>query len=285
MRGSIITIAVLSAALLTATSSYAGKVFLTGHDPDFHAQQTATGKALLSTALNYVTSGTYNGGITKFLFIEANISPPANHLDGEGGLTAIGLVNGVDYTRIDAAGFAALTNFSGYSAIVVASDFGGLTTDAEIQELTARKTDIASFVNAGGGLAAFAECGVGYSDCVSDLVNAATPLFGFVPVGVSSVDTSAPYTVTAFGASLGLTDADVNDPTHNSFASAAGLNIVDNDTAGVPTTLAGDVSIGGSGFGTPEPATWAMMLLGVGAIGGVMRRRQRTLKSPASRAV
>ena len=98
----------------------------------------------LSTALDYVTSGTYAGGVTKFLFVEANIAPPSGHLDGEGGLIAIGLVNGVDYTRVDAAGFAALTNFSGYSAIVVASDFGGLTSDAEITELTDRKADIAS---------------------------------------------------------------------------------------------------------------------------------------------
>jgi hypothetical protein len=31
------------------------------------------------------------------------------------------------------------------------------------------------------------------------------------------------------------------------------------------------------GPGVPEPATWAMMLLGVGAIGAVARRQRRTV--------
>jgi hypothetical protein len=32
---------------------------------------------------------------------------------------------------------------------------------------------------------------------------------------------------------------------------------------------------GGGGGGVPEPATWGMMMLGIGLMGGVMRRRQR----------
>lgn len=36
------------------------------------------------------------------------------------------------------------------------------------------------------------------------------------------------------------------------------------------------VSTGGGGSGVPEPASWALMLLGVGAIGGVMRRSRST---------
>ncbi len=102
-----------------------------------------------------------------------------------------------------------------------------------------------------------------------------TPLFGFVPIGVSSAQTTTPYTVTAYGASLGLTNADVNDCcTHNSFASAAGLNVVDTDGFGNPTTLAGDVRIGGGGFtGVPEPGAWALMIAGFGLAGAALRRR------------
>jgi len=109
-------------------------------------------------------------------------------------------------------------------------------------------------------------------------VLATTPLFGFVPIGVSSVGTTSPYTVTPFGASLGLTDAIVSDCcTHNSFAPVSGLQVVDMDQNGIPTTLAGDVSIGGGGFGVPEPASWALMLIGVSGIGGVMRRKTRAI--------
>ena len=44
------------------------------------------------------------------------------------------------------------------------------------------------------------------------------------------------------------------------------MNIVDNDAAGVPTTLAGIVNITHGGF-TPEPATLALMGLGLLGIG------------------
>ena len=266
------------AVLGWASASSAGNVFLTGHDPDFHAQGQASGQNQLNIMLNYVTGGTYNTGAKKFLWVESFDAPTSGHRVGEAGLTSIGLVQGVNFDWVDATGLAALSNFSGYSAIAVASDFGGMLTDAEIQGLTNRKTDIANFVNGGGGLLALAECGVGFGNCISDLVTPTTPLFGFVPVGVSSADTTAPYTVTPFGASLGLTNADVDDCcTHNSFANAAGLNVVDFDQTGIPTSLAGNVTIGGGGFGVPEPATWLMMILGFGSVGLAMRRPRTAL--------
>ena len=270
---SVLILATTLAAM--ASGAYAGPVFLTGHDPDFHAQGQLSGQNELRVALKFVTNNTYNGGVIKFLFVESDISPPGGHLIGEGGLTAIGLTEGVHYDEVDAAGLAALPNFNAYSAIVVASDYGGLLTDAEITGLTARKAEIASFVNAGHGLAAFSECGVGFPACQSDLVLPTTPLYGFVPIGVSAAPTTAPYTVTPYGASLGLTNADVSDCcTHNSFPSAFGLNVVDFDQAGIPTTLAGNVKITQGGF-APEPGSWALMLLGFGAVGGRIRRRTR----------
>ena len=37
-----------------------------------------------------------------------------------------------------------------------------------------------------------------------------------------------------------------------------------------------DISVQGLAGGVPEPATWAMMILGLGAVGGAMRRRRAT---------
>lgn len=265
------------AAFSWASVAVAGPVFLTGHDPDFHAQVQQSGKNQLTVALNFVTNGTYNDGTTKFLWVESYNAADGAHLVGFNGLAAIGVGSG-NVDRADAAQFA-LVNLADYSAIVVASTFGGMLTDAEINALITRKTDIANFVNAGGGLAAFAECGFGFADCNTSNVLSTTQLYGFVPVGAVAASTSPPYTLTPYGLSLGLTSTDVNDCcTHNSFGGSAGLNIVDTDRNGNPTTLAGIVRIGDGGFnGVPEPATWAMMLVGFSAAGSMIRRRRKAM--------
>ena len=262
------------AALLSAGTASAGPVFLTGHDPDFHALDSPGAATLLTTALNFVTGNTTFAAGHKFLYVQSNVAPPGGFRDGNLTLAHIGLVQGTNYDQVDATGLAALSNFSAYSAIVVASDFGAMLRDAEIQQLTAMAPQIATFINGGGGLAAFAECGVGYSNCNSGNVNASTPLFGFLPVTVSSVDTVAPYSVTAYGASLGLSNGDVNDPTHNSFGLIGGLNVVDTDFNGTATTLAGVVTISCGHFNAPEPIS--IGLFGAGLLGaGLLRRRRR----------
>lgn len=265
--------AAAAAAMLTLGAASAGPIFLTGHDPDFHADDSSGAQVLLKTAINYVTGNTAFTPGHKFLYVQSYISPPGGFRDGNVALNALGLVSGTNYDQVDAAGLAAMSSFAGYTAIVVASDFGAMLTDAEIRQLTTMAPEIASFINAGGGLAAFAECGVGYSNCDANNVNATTPLFGFLPVTVTSVDTSAPYHVTAFGTSLGLSDADVNDPTHNSFGLIGGLKVVDTDAAGIATTLAGNVTINGGHFDAPEPMTLAVFVLGLAGLAATRRRR------------
>ena len=250
----------------------AGNIYITGHDPDFHAQGQVSGQTQLRVGLNFVTNGTFDDGLQKFLWVESRLAPPAGFRLGELGLGTIGLTLGVNYDRANAAELAAV-NFAAYSAIVVASSFGGMLTKAEIDALIARKEDIKTFVNAGGGVFAMSECFPTSGFCLSNNVDASTALFGFLPVSVTSVDTEAPYKVTAFGSSLGLTDADVSDCcTHNSFGNIAGLTIVDTDNNGVPTTLAGNVRI--TDVFEPVPAPASLLLLAIGVVAAGLSRRR-----------
>jgi hypothetical protein len=264
-------------ALGAALPAFAGPIFLTGHDPDFHAQDSVGAQNLLRTGLSFVTNGTFDdGAATKFLWIESRIATPLGHRVGEAGLTTIGLTLGVHYDRANAAEFASI-NLSSYTAIAVASSFGGLLTRAELDALIAREADIASFVNAGGGLMALAQCfGAG---CCANLLDGQTPpdLFGFLPVqGVVPAGANPPFTVTAAGAAapFNLTNADVNDPTHNSFSSTGGLIVLDTQIGGNAVTLAGNVRVVDDEF-VPTPEPGLVGLLGSCLAGLAFARRRR----------
>lgn len=145
---------------------------------------------LLRSGLNFVTGGTFDdGATTKFLWVEFRIATPGGHRIGELGLGSLGLALGTNYDRVTAAEFAT-ASLSGYTAIAIASSFGGLLTRAELDALIARSTDTKNFINAGGGLLALSEC----FPCGAGLLAGSTPpdLFGFLPVDVSSIAPSPP---------------------------------------------------------------------------------------------
>lgn len=268
-------VAGLAAALGLACSSGAlarpGSVFLTGHDPDFHASlggNTTGARNINVAAITFVTDPLFNpysaGGASKFLFVQSSMLAPGGHTDGKQGIIASGYTEGLNFDHHDASTLNAALNQLGttYSAIVVASDFGGILTQAELDILNARAPDIFGFVNSGGGLYAMSEGNNGAG---------LTPnggWFGFVPTVVAAANLNqgeAGFTVSAFGASLGLTNADVNgNASHNIFTQAGFMQPVNFDAAGNIMSLAGRVDIPG-----PGPLTLALG----GMIIGLRRRR------------
>lgn len=233
-------------ALAVAPNLFAGAIFLTGHDPDFHASlgTNATGAININkAAIKFILDPVFNpfvaGGIKKFLFVESKISPPGGHTNGVNGIVASGYTLGTDFEHHDASTLGTELNLLGtkYGGIVVASDFGGVLTAAELNILNSRSADIIAFLNAGGGLYAMAN-----SNSQAQLTTGATA-YGYLPFVVTAPALSqgeGGFTVTPFGASLGLVNSDVNGNfSHNIFSDTFGLNIVDVDADGKDHFLGG----------------------------------------------
>jgi len=261
----------IASCLAISTTAVAGQVFVSGHDPDFHA--TLGGNALgarhiIQRSLGFVR----NGNPAPFLFLETDPAPNnalGDHTDSGPGLIASGFTSGVDFVRVNAAQFAALPSFTPFSAIFVPSDHGGSLMEGDLQALNARSGDVINYLNAGGGLVAFAEDGF---HAPFPGAPPRSPLFGFLPFLVTSAplsQTEVGNTVTPFGASLGLTNNDINgNASHNIFTATGGLNIVDVDASGEILSLAfqGQIRPGGV---VPEPSTWVTgstaLLIGLGS--------------------
>ena len=162
MRPKSLALLVLLAFVVVANPAWGdtfASIFLTGHDPDFHAIQggNALGAQHINQdAINFVTDPLYNSyaaaGVHKFLFVEGAISPPGGHVDGINGIIASGYTLGVDFDLATGATLAAALGQLGttYDAIVIASDFGGILTQTELDILDANRTLIVNFLNSGG---------------------------------------------------------------------------------------------------------------------------------------
>lgn len=281
-KTTVFVASVLAATMLSLVApgaAVAGSIFLTGHDPDFHAalppaNNPVGAQHINQAAIGFVQAPAFNPFVAtapKFLFVESKGSIPGGHRQGKAGIVASGFTESVhfdhhDFTTLGAA-LDLLGDPGGYSALVVASDFGGILRQAELDILNARSADIIAFLNAGGGLYAMAESNNGAG------LTPGGGHFDFLPFVVTSTQfnqTETGITVTPFGASLGLANTDVNGNfSHNIFNGSFGLNPVDIDQFGNILTIAGRAQIS-----IPEPGSLALLSTALLALAfGVRRRR------------
>ncbi len=278
------------AVLMSLPACFAGAIFITGHDPDFHAQTTAEPGAqnLLRIGLNYARNGgsvASNPSALPVLWIESNPANyggvPSGHRFGLDGLRnigyrAVGELGTATEGRYVFADAAALTSAfwatitpANYSAIGVASTFGGTLRQVELNNLNAHSAEITAFFNAGGGIFAAAEGSEGANLAPSG------GYFGWIPITVGSATSAAPpYSVTPFGSSLGLLDSDVSSPSHSHFTGANGLNVVSVDNLGRIMTLAAVTTIGGGGFTPGVADSGSSFLLFGTALGSLLVARR-----------
>jgi hypothetical protein len=249
-----------------------GGIFVTGHDPDFHAFQggnTTGAEHIITRALAFAT----NNHVGSILLVTDLNNPGSGYSDPRLGLTAAGLT--FDVADNGSAGGSVkdlhTVNFSNYSAIVVASDFGGWLRQSELDILIARESQLFGYLNAGGGLVAFAESGPPTPGLLTH------DAFGYLPFLVTSAQKNqneVGNTVTPFGAGLGLTNTDLNgNASHNVFTATGGMNVVDNDAQGQILSLAFFGSIGPGGV-VPEPSSLWLALVGAIILTPLILRRR-----------
>lgn len=252
-----------------------GGIFVTGHDPDFHAfvgSNTTGAQHIIQDALAYVTKKP-SINVGSILLVTDLKDPGAGYSDPRLGLTAAGYTFTVADDGSAGGGVLNLNtvNFSNYNAIVIASDFGGWLRQSELNILDSRTNDLIKYINGGGGLVAFAEQGGGPGLTTSGD-------FGYLPFLVTQQaknQSEIGNTVTPFGATLGLTNGDVNgNASHNIFTNTGGMHVVDNDASGAILSLAfyGNISTSGTVPELGGSIGLGMLLLGGGLLG--LRRRR-----------
>ena len=262
---------------LTPASALAGRFIGTGHDADLHCsggQQCH----YVKVAVSYVRAGAPNPGLPVLILDRLN-------LDMQVALDAAFGAGVVPRKVVDPRSpeFASMPiNVGTYSAILVASDItcGGCdlnendsTPDSDA--INARKADIETFFNDGGGI--FAGAGASHGD--GDPSTGADTYYNFLPLPVGGKPVSPPFKLTDLGKSLGFEDSMAMPPigtnndincclTHNSFTlppAGSPLGVAETDSAGLAETLVVEGKVSGGGF-VPPSSTKPPTAFGPGGI-------------------
>jgi hypothetical protein len=262
--------------------SWAGNIYLTGHDLDNHCDINGIQCNALGAAINFVRLGAPNPTL-PILFVDSTFSLLVDSARTRGAMIARDTIDGgaISFTLVTPTAFSAASfslSTSLYSAIAFASacaptkgcDLG----PAEIADINLRTAAIQSFFNRGGGLLYNAG---GENDSAA--------YYSSVPIPATAVAVNIPFTLTAAGkaAPFGLIEGVSGDPvsgpasddncceTHNSFTlpgAGSQLIVLETDTLGRAETLAaGKVTISGGGFvgavTTPEPGSAVLIFAAV----------------------
>jgi hypothetical protein len=239
MKQHIYIAILLIGCLLAVPPVFAGNIYLTGHDLDFHCtnQPAPTQCNAFKIAVAQARAGAPDSTKPVLFVDQPNTSDSVVAGQQQTALAAanVGFVAGMDYVVVDPTTLdwtnASLSTAT-YSAILFASHSScGLgagscdNTDSAVTAINARSADISTFFNSGGGLVYLAGA-------------TSTTYYNSVPtsVAVSSIGTTpgnpegclpSPgpgcYQLTALGTAIGLTNDDADCCfTHNSFSLPTG---------------------------------------------------------------
>jgi len=247
-------------ALLTATPANAGRLLVTGHDPDHHCgrhDDTAVGQChYFQVAVNYVRGGAPDPSKPVLVLDRPFDGNPATTPDIVKALDRAFAPGAVPRVVVDPRNAFRTTPFSArdYSAILIGTskdepndltpqDLNEQASTPDTDAINARAGDLRSFFDAGGGIFVSSGGVHGRTDSES--------YYRFLPITVGGTAVEGPFSLTPLGRDIGFTDGaggpdDINCCyTHLSFqlpAPESPLDVAEQDNGARAETLVASVS-------------------------------------------
>ncbi len=251
MKHHVYTI-LLAGCLFVAMPAFAGNIYLTGHDLDFHCalQPAPTQCNAFKIAVALARAGAPDPTKPVLFVDQPNTCVECGGHNGQQqtALAAanVGLAPGTDYVVVDpttSAWTGASLGTNTYSAILFASyiNCGGCdNTDAAVTAINARSAAISAFFNSRGGLVYLAGAlnSSYYATVPIPITQVSTVPGSPSTTCLAETPTGTCYTLTSAGTKLGLTNTDANCcATHNSFTpppANSALTVAELDGASTP---------------------------------------------------